>query len=198
MWWNDLSNLQRVVFVIASSATLLLFLFLILMLFGISDDSSFDGADLDDFDFDLDPYNDEPFVVVSGLKVLTLRGALTFFSIGGWTTFILDPVIGKAWSIIVGILIGAISAVLLALAFKWSLKLESSGNLDYKNAIGKTGSVYLRIPKEKKGTGKVIFVLQERFVEVSAVTDEKEDILVNTLVEVVGLEDETTLIVKRK
>ena len=196
MWWEGLSNFQQVIFVVASSATLLLFIFLILMLFGISEDSSFDGGDFDDFD--LDPYNDEPFGAFTGLRVLTLRGALTFLSIGGWTAFLLDPAIGFWPTLAIGFVVGLLAAVLLALAFKWSLRLESSGNIDYKNAIGKTANVYLRVPKQKSGTGKITLILQERLVEVSAVTNEEEDLLVNTIVEIIGLEDETTLIVKRK
>src|SRR5690554_843387 len=196
MWWESLSAFQQVVFVIASSATLLLLIFLILMVFGISEDSSFDGGDFDDFD--LDPYNDEPFGAFSGLRILTLRGVLTFLSIGGWTAFLLDETLGFWPALIIGFLVGSAASVLLALAFRWSLRLESSGNIDYKNALGKTANVYLRVPKQKSGTGKVTLVLQERLVEVSAVTDEKEDLLVNSIVEIIGLEDESTLIVKRK
>lgn len=197
MWWVDLSNFQQVIFIIAASATLLLLVFLIMLILGLGDEGSFDSdVDLDDFDFD--PYNDEPFGAFSGLRILTLRGALAFLSIGGWTAFLIEPSLGVWAGLAIGIIIGSIAAVLLALAFKWSMKLESSGNIDYKNAIGKTATVYLRIPKDKSGTGKVSFVLQERLVEVSAVSSDSKDILVGAIVEVIGLEDETTLVVKRK
>lgn len=196
MWWKELSDFQQVIFIIASSATLLLFIFLIMLLLGLGDEGSFDGSDIDDIDFD--PYNDEPFGAFSGLRILTVRGTLAFLSIGGWTAFLIEPNLGVWAGLGIGFLIGSLAAFLLALAFRWSLRLESSGNIDYKNAIGKTATVYLRVPKERSGIGKVNFVLQERLVEVQAVTTDQEDILVNTLVEVIGLEDETTLIVKRK
>lgn len=196
MWWSSLSGFQQVIFIISSSATLLLLIFLILLLLGIDDDSSFDTGDIDDFD--ADPFNDEPFGAFSGLRVLTLRGALTFFSIGGWTAFLLEDSLGVWLALLIGVVAGSIAATLLALAFRWSMRLESSGNIDYRNAIGKTATIYLRVPKERTGTGKVTLVLQERLVEISAVTNETDDLLVNTIVEIVGLEDETTLIVKRK
>lgn len=195
MWWNDLSNFQQVIFIIATSATIILFIFLILLLLGLGDES-FDGnADFDDFD-DFDIYNDEPIGAFSGMRILTLRGVLSFLSVGGWVAFILEPSVGILWALLVGVAAGTVTAVLLAMAFHWSLRLESSGNIDYKNAIGKTATVYLRVPKSKNGFGKVNLLLQDRLVEVNAVTSSKEDLLVNSLVVVTGLENENTLIVE--
>lgn len=195
MWWQGLSDFQQVIFIIAASATLLLLVFLILLLLGLGDES-FDGDDLDFDDFDI--YNDEPLSAFSGLKILTLRGIISFLSIGGWVAFIIEPNHGVTLASIFGLLAGLLTAVLLALAFRWSMNLESSGNIDYKNAIGKTATVYLRIPKNKTGTGKVNLIIQERLVEVSAVTNDHEDLLYNTNVLVTGLEDENTLIVESR
>lgn len=195
MWWQGLSDFQQVIFIIAASATLLLLVFLILLLLGLGDES-FDGDDLDFDDFDI--YNDEPLSAFSGLKILTLRGIISFLSIGGWVAFIIEPNHGVLLASIFGLLAGLLTAVLLALAFRWSMNLESSGNIDYKNAIGKTATVYLRIPKNKTGTGKVNLIIQERLVEVSAVTNDHEDLLYNTNVLVTGLEDENTLIVESR
>lgn len=195
MWWDGLSNFQQIIFIIAGSSTVILFIFLILLLLGLGDES-FDGADVDDLDFD--PFNDEPLGAFSGLKILSLRGTLAFLSIGGWVAFILEPELGIAWSLIIGIFSGFIASLLLAVAFKMSLRLESSGNIDYKNAIGKTAKVYLRVPKEKSGIGKVNLVLQERLVEIDAITDELEDLKVNEMVIIIGLEDERTLLVRNR
>ena len=193
MWWSSLSDFQQVVFIVAASATVLLLIFLILLLFGLGDES-FDGGDADLDDFDI--YNDEPLTAFSGLRILSLRGVLSFLSVGGWVAFITEPNLGIFWAIVLGLGTGFITALLLALAFRWSLKLESSGNIDYHNAIGKTARVYLRIPKMKTGTGKVNLIVQERLVEVSAVTNNSEDIIVNAVVIVTGLEDDNTLIVE--
>ena len=183
MWWSSLSDFQQVVFIVAASATVLLLIFLILLLFGLGDES-FDGGDADLDDFDI--YNDEPLTAFSGLRILSLRGVLSFLSVGGWVAFITEPNLGIFWAIVLGLGTGFITALLLALAFRWSLKLESSGNIDYHNAIGKTARVYLRIPKMKTGTGKVNLIVQERLVEVSAVTNNSEDIIVNAVVIVTG------------
>lgn len=197
MWWSSLTELQQVLFIIAVSATGIMLLFLILMLFGFEGSETFDGdVSFDDVDFDV--YNDEPFGSFGGLRILTVRGALAFLSVGGWVAYLLSYLLEPIWAILIGAVVGIIAAYLLALAFKWSLKLESSGNIDYENAIGKTGTVYIRIPKAKSGIGKINIILQERLVEIDAITDDAEDIKVNASVEIIGLENETTLIVKRK
>ena len=194
-WWTNLSNFQQVTFVIAVTATFIMLIFLVLMLFGMGEADSFDAeADVDAFD----SFNDEPLSQFSGLRVLSLRGVLAFLSVGGWVAFIFDPMTGPVWAVVIGVILGGVAAFLLALAFRASLKLESVGNLDYHYAVGKKASVYLRIPAKREGKGKITLIAQERYIEVEAVTDEAEDIPVRSIVEVIGLEDETTLIVKRE
>lgn len=194
MWWEQLSSFQQGMFIIAVSASFVMLIFLILMLIGI-EGSDFDG--IDDVS-DVDVINDEPLSGIGGLKILTIRGILAFISMGAWTAYILvnwmHPLIASA----VGIVVGAISAYLLALAFKATYKLESSGNLDYANAIGQIGTVYIRVPKSKIGKGKITLTIQERYIEVDAMTEWDQDLMPKTIVEVIGIEDTTTLVVKPK
>lgn len=195
MWWTELTDFQQIVFIIAGSSTIILLVLLILLLMGLGNES-FDGSDFDEFDFD--PYNDEPLSSFSGLRIVSLRGVLSFFSIGGWMAFILEPNMGVGLAILFGTLSGFVAAFLVALAFKMSMRLESSGNIDYKNAIGKTAKVYIRVPKDRSGIGKVNLVLQERLVEIDAMTNDLEDLKHNDMVDVVDLVDERTLLVRRR
>ncbi|HBG32845.1 MAG TPA: hypothetical protein DEG42_06665 [Acholeplasmataceae bacterium] len=194
MWWEQLSSFQQGMFIIAVSASFVMLIFLVLMLIGI-EGSDFDG--IDDVS-DVDVINDEPLSGIGGLKILTIRGILAFISMGAWTAYILvnwmHPLIASA----IGIVVGAISAYLLALAFRATYKLESSGNLDYTNAIGQIGTVYIRVPKSKIGKGKITLTIQERYIEVDAMTEWDQDLMPKTIVEVIGIEDTTTLIVKPK
>jgi len=194
MWWEQLSSFQQGMFIIAVSASFVMLIFLVLMLIGI-EGSDFDG--IDDVS-DVDVINDEPLSGIGGLKILTIRGILAFISMGAWTAYILvnwmHPLIASA----VGIVVGAISAYLLALAFRATYRLESSGNLDYANAIGQIGTVYIRVPKSKIGKGKITLTIQERYIEVDAMTEWDQDLMPKTIVEVIGIEDTTTLIVKPK
>lgn len=193
MWWNNLSNFQQVSFVVAVTASVIMLIFLLLMIIGV-DDTDFDGIDGPD----IDVINDEPLIGFSGLRILTLRGILVLISMGAWTSFLLEPIMHWAFAVIIGVLVGIVSALLVALAFKASLKLESIGNLDYKNAIGKDATVYIRVPKNRTGKGKITFNMQERFVEVDAITEDLEDLMPKTSVVILDVIDETTLKVTHK
>jgi len=194
MWWDQLSSFQQGMFIVAVSASFVMLIFLVLMLIGI-EGTDFDG--IDDVS-DVDVINDEPLSGIGGLKILTIRGILAFISMGAWTAYIMvnwmHPLLASA----IGIVVGALSAYLLALAFRATYKLESSGNLDYVNAIGQVGTVYIRVPKSKSGKGKITLTIQERYIEVDAMTEWNQDLMPKTIVEVIGIEDTTTLIVKPK
>lgn len=206
MWWESLNNLQQVMFIIATVATALMIILIIMMLIGMEGGEAYDGdisGDVDaadihggDFHDGGDVFNHESFFSLGGLKIVTVRGALAFFSIGGWVVYLMAES-SPAWlAIIIGILSGAVAAVLLAYIMKAIFSLESSGNLDYGTAIGKTAVVYIRIPKAGSGKGKVMFTHQGKMVEVDAITKEIEDILAKKEVTIVGLENDTTLIVE--
>lgn len=195
MWWDSMSALEQVLFILASSSTVIMIIFLIMLLLGFDTDE-FDGIGTPDVD--IDGINDDPITGIAGLKILTLRGALVFLAIGAWTAFLLVSSLGVWIGLLIGVLVGVAASFVQALAFRATLKLESAGNIDYSNAIGKTGSVYLRIPKNQTGKGKVSVIIQDRLVEVDAVTNNHEDIMPKTTVEVIGLLDSATLIVKSK
>jgi hypothetical protein len=200
MWWENLSNLQQLTFVTGTIATVIMILFIVLMLLGMEGGETFDGdIDFDgDFDAgDLDVYNADSVSSISGLRIVTIRGALAFFSIGSWTTYLLSNTLIPILAIAIGIVAGVIAAILLAITMKAVLKLESSGNLDYSTAIGKIATVYIRIPKKSMGKGKINFNHQGKLVEVDAVTTEDEDILRKSEVVIINLIDDTTLVVKK-
>ena len=192
-----MSTLEQVLFVLACSSTAIMIIFLIMLLFGFDTDE-FDGIGTPDVDLDIDEINTDPITGIAGLKVLTLRGALVFVSIGSWVAFLLVDATGPWWGLLIGVIVGVVAAYVQALAFRATLRLESAGNIDYNNAIDKTGTVYLRIPKERTVKGKVLIVIQDRLTEVDAMTDEKEDIVPNTSIKVIELIDSTTVIVKSK
>lgn len=214
MWWESLTSLQQTSFVIATIATLLMIIFIIMMLMGMDGAESFDGdvdfdmdmdvdadfdtdIDFDDVDAPVDVYNNDSIVSISGLKVVTIRGGLAFFSIGGWVLFILLEN-NQVWlSLLLSFVAGSIAAVLLAYAMRAVMKLESSGNLNYMTAVGKTAEVYIRIPKNSSGKGKIMFNHQGRMIEVDAITKENNDITSKNEVRIVGLDNETTLVVKK-
>jgi len=189
VWWNNLSSFQQVMFIIAASATIIMLIMLILMLIGIGDN------DVSDVDVDVDT---EPIANIGGLKVFTLRGALAFLSIGGWLSFILDDSMKSIWALLLGILAGGVASFLQALFFRSIKNIEQDGSLNYKDAIGKVGTVYIRIPAKRSGVGKVNITLQERFIEIDAVTDDEADLKTGMAIKVIGTLNESTLIVEKE
>ena len=74
--------------------------------------------------------------------------------------------------------------------------LGSSGSLDYKNAIGQIGSVYIPIPAKLAGNGQIEVMVQGRLMVVHACTRGEQAFASQAKVKVVDLLDQTTLLVE--
>lgn len=198
-WWNGLTGYQHVLFVIACATTLIMLVQIIMMLFGFGDDSSFDA----DTDVDLgadgggDVYNDEGMgLTIFGMRVLSVRSILAFFAIGSWVVFTLADVLPVWAATLLGIAAGVVAAFAVAFLMKSVEKLQSSGNIEISNAVGKTAEVYLTVPAKRSGTGKVNVFVQERYVEFEAVTDDAEPIKTGAMAKVVTTLNQGTLVVE--
>ncbi len=188
-----MTNFQQVLFVIGCAMAVLLIIQIIMMLIGIGDDPSFDF----DSSLDGDPFNHGEFVGLFGLKIFTIRSAITFLAIGSWVCFTLLYSSMPIWlCVVLACIAGGISAVIMAYALKKIEGLAESGNVELKSAIGKVCDVYLPIPGDKKGAGKVQIVVSSRTREYDAYTLNQEKIPTGTKVRVSDVIDETTLMVE--
>ncbi len=185
-WWNGLGVFQQILFILAMASTIIFAIQLILMLIGIG---------FEDTDFDVDIDND--FLNIFGLKIITIRGALAFLSIGSWTALVLIEATDNLWvGTLVGVIAGLIAMILVAYAIKKAMNLQQDGNINAENAIGKVANVYLSIPKNKSGIGKVNVLVQDRLSEMEAMTADEENIPTGAEVKVVDVVN-GILIVKR-
>ena len=66
------------------------------------------------------------------------------------------------------------AAVGVAAVMRGMQRLEADQTFRLANAVGKTGDVYLSIPGERTGTGKVHITIHERLMELDAITPEGE------------------------
>ncbi len=181
MFWENLSTLAKVLFCTGIGATAILLVQIILMLIGFAGDAFGDvDGDVDaDGDVDLDGAGD-------GIGLFTIKGLVAFFSIGSWTGFAMDVSgCNEVLSICVAVLVGAAALVGVGFLYKGLNKLQSNGNLNMSNAIGKTAEVYLTIPANNSGTGKVTLEVQEKFVEATARTTAENAIPTGSIVKVV-------------
>ena len=71
-------------------------------------------------------------------------------------------------------------------------ELQADGTVRIQRAVGQHGNVYLRIPANRSGSGKIQFNLQNRTMEYLAVTSGPE-LPTGTKVVVVGVVNPTTL-----
>ena len=214
-WWNSLELISQIFYCIAVPSTLILLIQTIMMFVGMGDDGDISDAEIPDGDVaDVDlPDSDEIEGVfggnsvtetadafgLEGLRILTVRGIIAFLVMFGWVGVVMTGADVPLWlTLPVATICGFFVMVLLALLMKLVLKLRSDGNADNRNAVGTAGTVYLTIPAERKGEGKVQLMLQGSYVERNAVTDDKEPIPTGTEVVIIGVSGGTALIVKRK
>jgi len=147
------------------------------------------GLDLDNVDH-ADHVGDASDAFAKVLSFKTIVAFLTFFGLTGLAC--LEAGVDSTWTFIasVGAGLAALYIVAWLMAMLW--KLRSDGNEDLRNAIGTKGKVYLRIPGNQQGIGKVTLTVQGRQITRKAVTTGSE-IPTGTVVDVVALSGDDTL-----
>jgi len=151
-------------------------------------DSS-DGLEAD-FDGNLSEV-DAPF------QLFSLRNLINFLLGFSWTgisfyTTISNPIVLVALSLFVGVLF----LFLFFMAMKQIQKLAENNSFNIINTLNKTAEVYLTIPENKKGKGKILISVHGSFHELDAMT-EKETIQSGSIVKVVKIENSNILIVEK-
>lgn len=167
-------------------------------------DMDFDTHDGPDAGFDADDHEFSGGAAVHdaghhqiSLKLLTVRGVVAFFALGGWAGLAaLTAGIRPLWSIMIALLAGVAAMLVASVVIRFALKMQSSGNLILKNAVAQIADVYITIPPSRSNTGKVTMVLQERFVELDAMTDSLEALKPHTKVEVIDTIGRDCLLVR--
>ncbi len=211
-WWNSLTLLGQVLACIAVPSTLIMLIQLVMMLTGMGDDGDASDTGGDFVDIDGDGIPDGIDINGDGIpdnvtetpgeiwfKLLTFRGIIAFFAMFGWSGLVfLKSGLGTTLSLVIAFLIGFAVMVAVGFAFKLLYRLQSDGSINIKNALGVSGSVYLRVPASRKGEGKVNVVVQGAYGEFSAVTDEEKPLEYGEAITVVGVSGQNTLVVKRK
>ena len=131
------------------------------------------------------------------VRIITVRGIIAFFAIGGWAGLAaITTGVPTIWSVQIALLSGVAAMILASVVIRFALRMQSSGNIDLRNALSQTGQVYITIPPSRSNTGKVMMLLQERFIEIEAVTDNPEAIKPKTKVEIIGMRDSDCLVVR--
>ena len=120
------------------------------------------------------------------LSVRSLSAGLAFFGIGGAGAAAAG--LGGTAALAVGGALGAGATWSVAALMRSFRRLEDDGTVRVEGAVGLPAQVYVPIPAGRAGAGKVLMTLQNRTVELQAVTS--DDALPTgtqvTVVDVVG------------
>ena len=171
---------------IAIPVSLIFIIQLILTLIGM------DASDCADVDFDGDfDGGDMPFQLFSFRNLINF---LIGFSWGGIAFF--DKVQSKFLLTIIALIIGTGMLVMFFFIIKQIMKLAQDNTMQISSAIGETATVYLIIPGENKGKGKVHVKVNETLREVEAVTD-GETLPTGSLVKVIDVINDNILKVEK-
>lgn len=193
-WWNGLELVQQIFALIAIPSTAILIIQTVLQLIGIGGDDvpeDIDGNGIPDSDLDAAAAVDD------GLSLFSIRGILSMLCITGWLGVgLLETALPDWAAILIAVAAGVATLIGIAFLMRGICKLQSSGNIDISNAIGKVAQVYIPIPAAGAGSGKVTITLQEKFCEYTAITAAAEALKTGSYVRVVSVSDGGVLLVE--
>ena len=203
IWWNSMTGIEHFFALMAIAATLMLLIQTVLLVFGFEGNGPDDSLEVDQSalatsdEVELDHERAE--IQDPGLRIFTVRGFVAFFSIFGWCGLAcLQGGLSVPLSLLISFPAGLASMVAIALLLKLILSAQSDGSVRLANAVGKSGSVYMRVPAGRTQRGKVNVTVHGSYIEVDAVTDEDEDLFPGQQVTVIGMANPNTLLVVKK
>jgi hypothetical protein len=150
---------------------------------------SMDGVN-SDFDGDLSGA-EAPF------QLFSLRNLINFLLGFSWTGISFYSTISSSKLLIaLSLLIGVSFVYLFFIIIKQVQSLSENNSFQIKNTINKSAEVYLTIPENKNGKGKIMISVNGAFHELDAMT-EHESIKSGSLVTIVRIENNNVLIVEK-
>lgn len=186
LWFEGLSLFDKIYWVVAAIASTILLILVVLTLIGGESDS-------------LEGNIDTEIKGDSGIafQFLSFKNLMGFFTIFGWSGIAcIDAGLSVGLTVGISVLCGLAMMFAMATLFYYMAKLQSSGTLDLRNAVGQIGEVYLTIAANQSAIGKVSITVQGTLRELSALTDDSTDLKQGHVVRVKSVTDNGILIVE--
>ena len=124
------------------------------------------------------------------LSVKTLVAFFTFFGLAGLAS--LNAGLTPVPAFLVALGAGLVALYIVAYLMSLLSRLQCRGNVNIANAVGTVGRVYLHIPGNRSGEGKVTVTIQGRSLEYRALTA-GDEIPTGAEVKVIGTVGSSTL-----
>lgn len=148
-WFTELDPTLRIFWGIAIFASIVFVIQTAMSFLGVAD---IDSGDADvDFSTDTDSLDD-----AGSMHLLSIRNIFYFLLGFGWTGVSLwNTIENRILLAAAAVLVGCSFVALFLWLFRQMMKLQSNGAFDINDSVGKVCDVYLRIPAEAQGLGKV-------------------------------------------
>lgn len=160
-WFSELTLMMQIFWGCAIVGSAIFVVQVVLMLIGID-------SDVADIDFD----SGDTLDLGGGMSLLSIKSLINFVVGFGWGGVCLAGSIdNKLLLVVVALAIGILFAWMYLYLFRKMRKLESNGAFNIANCEGKVADVYLRIPANRSGQGKIQISVNGSVHELDAVTD---------------------------
>jgi membrane protein implicated in regulation of membrane protease activity len=182
----DLTLIEQIYWTAAIAGTLLLGILLVMTLLGgdIADPGDTDATIAADTGIDF--------------QFLSFKNLVGFFTIFGWSGLAcLDSGMSTGLTVLISVVCGALMMLVMASLFYYLSRMQSSGTLKYRNAVGQIGEVYLTIGEKRSSIGKISIVVQGRLWELDAITDENSPLVRGNIIKVKEVTDNGIFIVEK-
>jgi membrane protein implicated in regulation of membrane protease activity len=164
-WWFHLSGAEQVFWAIAVIFTILFTIQFVISLIGLDFDSDIDvdGSHMDMHSgYDVDP----------SFTLFSVRSIIAFFTFFGWVGVIaLSNNLTLSMASILATISGLIAMFFVAIILYQLIKLSEEGTIKIDEALGKYGEVYIPIPANQSGKGRVTVQFENSSMELDAMTD---------------------------
>lgn len=192
-WWTGLSLIMKILWGVTLTASLVFIIQSILTFVGADADTNFD------VDVDVTADGSDLSNIEGGSNLYTFRNFINFILGFGWSAILLqDSIHSTPLLIFVSAVIGVALVAAVMYLFKWLAGMQQSGNIDLTTAAkGCEGKVYLTIPAQEAGEGKVQITISGAVREYNAITDSEEPLKTGTPIRVVDVVNANTVIVEQ-
>lgn len=182
-WWNSLAVEMKFFYFIGITSMMVVVVQLLLTLVGFDSDGVDGGFDPDVGDFDHG----------SGIGLFSTQTLAAFFVAFGWIGVVALKVgLGTFGAGALAFGCGVISMYVMFHMLRGLLRLQGKGNLEYSNAIGEEGSVYVTIPANDADGGQIQVNIQGRLTTAAARTKEADPIKPGQRVRIVATTSPTS------
>ena len=189
-WFNQLDPTLKIYWGIAIFASIVVLIQTCMSFVGMGDVDTGDA----DVDFDADTDADADSLYHAGaMHLLSIRNVFYFLLGFGWTGVSLwNTIPNRGLLCAIAALVGCVFVAIFLFLFNQMMKLQSNGAFDLNDSTGRVCDVYLRIPANNQGLGKVQISFNGSVQELDARTS-GEQIPSGTKVRVIRVIDKKVL-----